>query len=30
LTRLLEEIDRLKGQGIDVTLESLRVAENAT
>src|ERR1700737_3261179 len=27
---LLEEIDRLKGQGIDVTPESLRVAENAT
>ena len=27
---LIEEIDRLKGQGIDVTPESLRVAENAT
>jgi adenylosuccinate synthase len=27
---LLEEIDRLKGQGIDVTPENLRVAENAT
>jgi adenylosuccinate synthase len=27
---LLEEIDRLKGQGIDVTPETLRVAENAT
>ncbi|HEY7245107.1 MAG TPA: adenylosuccinate synthase [Xanthobacteraceae bacterium] len=27
---LLEEIDRLKEQGIDVTPESLRVAENAT
>ena len=27
---LLEEIDRLKGQGIDVTPERLRVAENAT
>src|SRR5712675_2349126 len=27
---LLEEIDRLKGQGIDVTPESLRIAENAT
>ena len=27
---LIEEIDRLKGQGIDVTPESLRIAENAT
>jgi len=27
---LIEEIDRLKGQGIHVTPESLRVAENAT
>jgi adenylosuccinate synthase len=27
---LIEEIDRLKGQGIDVTPECLRVAENAT
>src|SRR5215831_14833025 len=27
---LIEEIDRLKGQGIDVTPENLRVAENAT
>src|SRR6266581_4835283 len=27
---LLEEIDRLKGQGIDVTPQSLRIAENAT
>jgi adenylosuccinate synthase len=27
---LLEEIDRLKGQGIDVTPDNLRVAENAT
>src|SRR5262245_38366551 len=27
---LLEEIDRLRGQGIDVTPESLRIAENAT
>jgi adenylosuccinate synthase len=27
---LLEEIDRLQGQGIDVSPESLRVAENAT
>jgi len=27
---LIEEIDRLKDQGIDVTPESLRVAENAT
>jgi adenylosuccinate synthase len=27
---LLEEIDRLRGQGIDVTPENLRVAENAT
>jgi adenylosuccinate synthase len=27
---LLEEIERLKGQGIDVTPDSLRVAENAT
>src|SRR3974377_1850440 len=27
---LLEEIDRLKEQGIDVTPEKLRVAENAT
>ena len=27
---LLEDIDRLKGQGIDVTPERLRVAENAT
>jgi adenylosuccinate synthase len=27
---LLEEIERLKGQGIDVTPENLRVAENAT
>src|ERR1700730_3280584 len=27
---LLDEIDRLKGQGIDVTPESLRIAENAT
>jgi adenylosuccinate synthase len=27
---LLEEIDRLKGQGIDVTPASLRIAENAT
>jgi len=27
---LIEEIDRLKGQGIDVAPENLRVAENAT
>ena len=27
---LLEEIDRLKGQGVDVTPQSLRIAENAT
>jgi adenylosuccinate synthase len=27
---LIEEIDRLRGQGIDVTPENLRVAENAT
>ena len=27
---LIEEIDRLKGQGIDVSPENLRVAENAT
>jgi adenylosuccinate synthase len=27
---LLEEIDRLKGQGIDVTPQNLRIAENAT
>src|SRR5947209_1575887 len=27
---LVEEIERLKGQGIDVTPETLRVAENAT
>src|SRR3984893_5809850 len=27
---LLEEIDRLKGQGIEVTPQSLRIAENAT
>jgi adenylosuccinate synthase len=27
---LIEEIDRLKGQGIEVTPETLRVAENAT
>jgi adenylosuccinate synthase len=27
---LIEEIDRLKGQGIDVTPDNLRVAENAT
>jgi adenylosuccinate synthase len=27
---LLEEIDRLKGQGVDVTPDSLRIAENAT
>src|SRR6476619_6095052 len=27
---LLEEIDRLKGQGVHVTPESLRIAENAT
>jgi adenylosuccinate synthase len=27
---LLEEIDRLKGQGIEVTPDNLRVAENAT
>jgi adenylosuccinate synthase len=27
---LLEEIDRLKGQGVDVTPENLRIAENAT
>ncbi len=27
---LLEEIDRLEGQGVDVTPDSLRIAENAT
>src|SRR5262249_56192339 len=27
---LLEEIDRLKGQGVDVTPDTLRIAENAT
>src|SRR6266511_2829608 len=27
---LLEEIDRLRGQGVDVTPQSLRIAENAT
>jgi len=27
---LLEEIDRLKGQGVDVTPQNLRIAENAT
>src|SRR3979411_707277 len=27
---LLEEIDRLKGQGVNVTPQSLRIAENAT
>jgi adenylosuccinate synthase len=27
---LLEEIDRLKGQGIDITPQSLRIADNAT
>jgi len=27
---LIEEIERLKGQGIDVAPENLRVAENAT
>ena len=27
---LIEEIDRLKGQGVDVTPDNLRIAENAT
>lgn len=27
---LLEEIDRLKGQGVEVTADTLRIAENAT
>ena len=27
---LLEEIDRLKGQGVDITPQNLRIADNAT